>query len=143
MGVEILPLLVSGALRGLARVLVDLAWNVYRRPVVLGAAILVLTGSGLGLIIGSHAVTGWWQSTLLGFGTGLVLTGTIELGLIVGLVNRIIEPDGEPWKPRKPPVAEIDDKTGTVVLRLSPTPGEVASILRELASSLERGVADG
>ena len=135
-------------LRGLALALVDLAVNVYRRPVFLGAAILGLTGSGLGLIIGSRAMTGWWQSTLLGFGTGLVLTGTLELGLIVGLMKQIIEPDSEPWsKPRKSRRdVLIVTKAQTVAQPASPgmlaTPREVAAILRELASSLEGGAAE-
>ena len=135
--------LLGTALRGLAHAYFKLAWDVYRVPVVLGAAIVALTGGGLGLIIASHAMTGWGQSTLLGFGTGLVLTGTLEIGLIVGLINRIIEPDGQAWKPSQPELVLKDDgKTWTVVRPASPrpTPHEVALRLRELASSLERGL---
>jgi len=138
-------LILGPILKYLARALVDLLWKVYRRPVVLGAAILGLTGSGLGLIIGSHAVTGWWQSALLGFGTGLILAGTLELG-IIGLVNRILEPDSQQWKREEPePFVQVDGKTQTVLQPVSgtvATPREVAAILRELASSLERGAAD-
>ena len=140
-------MIITDLLPYIARGLVELVWDVYRRPALLGAAILGFTGTGLGMIIGSHAVAGWWQSALLGFGTGLVFTGTVELG-IVGLINRIIGPNDKPTPPREPKIViTIGDETGTVVPRSSygtaANPLEVAAILRELAGGLERGAAGG
>ena len=44
------------------------------------------------MVIGSRAVTGWNQAALLGFGTSLLIVGTVELG-ILGVLNKIIDPD--------------------------------------------------
>jgi hypothetical protein len=141
---DVLTGLVVNALGDLTRALVGYVWRVYRSPAVQGAAFLGLNGSGLGMIIGSRAVTGWWQAALLGFGTGLVLAGTVELG-ILGLVSRITGQDGRPREPSI--VVQIDGETQTVVQPASPdtaaNPREVAAVLRELASSLERGAAGG
>jgi hypothetical protein len=70
-----------------------IAWllAVVRNRVALGAAIVGFSGAGLGMIIWSHAVTGWWQTALLGFGTSLLIVGTIELG-VLGVLNKILEP---------------------------------------------------
>jgi hypothetical protein len=43
------------------------------------------------MIIWSYAVTGWWQTALLGFGTSLLIVGTVELG-VLGALNKILEP---------------------------------------------------
>lgn len=86
-------------------------------PAIQGAAFLGLNGSGLGMIIGSRAVTGWWQAALLGFGTGLVLAGTVELG-ILGVVSRITGQDRQPREPSI--VVQIDGETQTVVQPASP-----------------------
>jgi hypothetical protein len=144
MGTEALVLLISNSLGDLARALVASVWHVYRSPVIQGAAFLGLNGSGLGMIIGSRVVTGWWQAALLGFGTGLVLAGTVELG-ILGVIGRITGQDGRLREPGI--VVQIDGEPQTVVQPVSSgtaaNPREVAAILRELASSLERGTAGG
>jgi hypothetical protein len=44
------------------------------------------------MIIGSRSVTGWNQLALLGFGTSLLIVGTVELG-ILGVLHKIIDPD--------------------------------------------------
>lgn len=40
-------------------------------------------------------VTVWNQAALLGFGTSLLIVGTVELG-ILGVLNKIIDPDESP-----------------------------------------------
>ena len=143
MGIK-LAVLLGDVLGRLSGVLGGFVWNAYRSPVVRGAAFLGLNGSGLGMIIGSRAVTGWWQAALLGFGTGLVLAGTVELG-ILGVVSRITGQDRQSREPGI--VVQIDGETQTVVQPASPGAAanqrEVAAILRELASSLERSAAGG
>jgi len=81
----------SWPLRELANALISWLLAVARSRVALGAAILGFSAAGLGLIIWSHAVTGWWQAALLGFGTSLLIVGTVELG-VLGALNKILEP---------------------------------------------------
>jgi hypothetical protein len=69
----------------------NLLWALFRRKVILGGAIVGFSVGGLGMIIGSSALTGWWQAALLGLGTSLLLVGTVELG-IIGLINKATEP---------------------------------------------------
>jgi hypothetical protein len=118
------------------RALIAWLWAAYRRPIVLGCAILVFSGCGLGMIIGSHAVTGWWQSALLGFGTSLLIVGTVELG-ILGVIKKLVETGDD--KPEK--VVRVLSPEEKIVRVLFPekadTSAEVAAILRELASRLE------
>jgi hypothetical protein len=139
-----LTTLVRNSLADLARALITSVWHVYRNPAIQGAAFLGLNGSGLGMILGSRAVTGWWQAALLGFGTGLVLAGTVELG-ILGVIGRITGQNGQQRELGL--VVQIDGEMQAVVQPVSPdtaaNPREVAAILRELASSLERGTAEG
>ena len=91
---EILAALVS-AFSWPLRTLADdfIAWllAVVRNRVALGAAIVGFSAAGLGMIIWSHAVTGWWQAALLGFGTSLLIVGTVELG-VLGVLNKMLEP---------------------------------------------------
>ena len=76
----------------IAEGLVSALWKALKSKLVLGAAILGFSVIGLAMIIGSHAVTGWNQAALLGFGTSLIIVGTVELG-ILGVLNKIIDPD--------------------------------------------------
>ena len=82
-------------------------------------------------------MTGWWQAALLGFGTGLVLAGIVELG-ILGVVSRITGQDGQPREPIM--VVQIDSETQTVIQPASPdtaaNPSELAAVLRELPAAL-------
>jgi hypothetical protein len=80
------------AVLGLARALVAALWKAYKSKIVLGIAILMFSVTGLAMIIWSHVVTGWSQSALLGFGTSLLIVGTVELG-ILGVLKKIIDPD--------------------------------------------------
>ena len=64
--------------------------RVVRSQALLGAAILGFSAAGLGLIVWSHTATGWWQAALLGFGTSLLIVGTVELG-VLGALNKILE----------------------------------------------------
>jgi hypothetical protein len=80
------------ALGSLAKALVAALWKAYKNKIVLGAAIFGFSASGIAMVIGSRAVTGWNQTALLGFGTSLLIVGTVELG-ILGVLNKIIEPD--------------------------------------------------
>jgi len=88
---EIVALLLASPLRVLANGLISWLLGIVRNRVALGAAILGFSGAGLGMIIWSHAVTGWWQAALLGFGTSLLIVGTVELG-VLGVLNKILEP---------------------------------------------------
>jgi hypothetical protein len=83
--------LLAQPLTVLADALIYGLFKVYRHRAALGAAILGFSAAGLGMIIWSHAVTGWWQAALLGFGTSLLIVGTVELG-VLGVLNKILEP---------------------------------------------------
>lgn len=76
----------------LARAFVAVLWAAYKSKIVLGVAIFGFSVSGLAMVIGSRAVTGWNQTALLGFGTSFLVVGTVELG-ILGVLNKIIDPD--------------------------------------------------
>jgi len=84
-----LLLIITGSI---AEGLVSALWKAFSSKLVLGAAILGFSVSGVAMIIGSHTVTGWNQAALLGFGTSLIIVGTVELG-ILGVLNKIIDPD--------------------------------------------------
>ena len=97
--VALIPIIVKAAVAIFVRALVALAgglvgalWGAVKSRAVLGAAIFVFSASGLTMVIGSRAVTGWNQAALLGFGTSLLIVGTVELG-ILGVLNKIIDPD--------------------------------------------------
>ena len=74
------------------QVLIAALWKAYKSKIVLGSAIFGFSVCGLAMVIGSRAVTGWNQTALLGFGTSLLIVGTVELG-ILGVLKKIIEPD--------------------------------------------------
>jgi hypothetical protein len=76
----------------LAKAIVAALWKAYKSKIVLGTAIFAFSTTGLAMIIWSHAVTGWNQAALLGFGTSLLIVGTVELG-ILGVLKNIIDPD--------------------------------------------------
>lgn len=80
------------ALVAIAQAFVAALWKAYKSKIVLGAAIVGFSASGLAMIIGSRAVTGWNQAALLGFGTSLLIVGTVELG-VLAVLNKIIDPD--------------------------------------------------
>ena len=80
------------AVTALGQALIAALWKAYKSKIVLGGAIFGFTACGIAMIIGSHAVTGWNQTALLGFGTSLLIVGTVELG-ILGVLKKIIEPD--------------------------------------------------
>jgi hypothetical protein len=82
----------TAAVEAAAKAVVTALWKAYKSKIVLGTAIFAFTGIGLAMIIGSHAVTGWNQAALLGFGTSLLIVGTVELG-ILGVLKNIIDPD--------------------------------------------------
>jgi hypothetical protein len=84
--------IVARALVALAGGLVAALWGVVKSRLVLGTAIFVFSASGLAMVIGSRAVTGWSQAALLGFGTSFLIVGTVELG-VLGVLNKIIDPD--------------------------------------------------
>jgi hypothetical protein len=100
----------------------------YRNALILASAILGFSGAGIGMIIGSRSVTGWWQAALLGFGTSLLIVGTVQLG-ILGVVKKLLEPDNNVHV------------TATAVPRPGSTPTEIAAALRDLADRLDRGTA--
>ena len=75
-----------------AKAVVAALWKAFKSKVVLGAAIFGFSASGLAMVIWSHTVTGWTQTALLGFGTSLLIVGTVELG-ILGVLKKIIDPD--------------------------------------------------
>jgi hypothetical protein len=83
---------IAQALIAIAQALIATLWKTYKNPIVLGAAIVGFSGGGLAMVIGSRAVTGWNQAALLGFGTSLLIVGTVELG-VLGVLNRIIDPN--------------------------------------------------
>ncbi len=80
------------ALTAIAKAFVAALWEAYKSKIVLGAAIFGFSAGGLAMIIGSRTVTGWNQVALLGFGTSLLIVGTVELG-ILGVLHKIIDPD--------------------------------------------------
>jgi hypothetical protein len=80
------------ALVAIAQAFVAALWKAYKSKIVLGSAIFGFSASGLAMVIGSRAVTGWNQAALLGFGTSLLIVGTVELG-VLGVLNKIIDPD--------------------------------------------------
>jgi hypothetical protein len=90
----IAPLVVASrtVLIAVGKAFVAALWETYKSKIVLGAAIFGFSVSGLAMIIGSRVVTGWNQVALLGFGTSLLIVGTVELG-IIGVLHKIIEPD--------------------------------------------------
>lgn len=75
-----------------AKTVVAALWKAFKSKLVLGAAIFGFSVSGLAMVIWSHTVTGWNQTALLGFGTSLLIVGTVELG-ILGVLKKIIDPD--------------------------------------------------
>jgi hypothetical protein len=75
--------------------LIGALWRTLKNKVILGAAIILFSVLGIALIIWSSLVTGWAQAALLGFGTSLLIVGIVELG-ILGVLNRIIDPDRSP-----------------------------------------------
>jgi hypothetical protein len=112
--------------------------EIYRRPIVLGSAILGFSICGLGMIIGSHALTGWWQAALLGFGISLLVVGTVELG-ILGIVKKLTEPDDKPSKAVRTVSLTVSRTVSTTTAATLP---EIAAILRELANRLESSTAE-
>jgi hypothetical protein len=89
------PVVLSGVVnvcKATADAVVAALWEAYKSRIFLGAAIILFSASGLGMILWSHKVTGWNQTALLGFGTSLLIVGTVELG-ILGVLKNIIEPD--------------------------------------------------
>ena len=82
----------TAAVEAAAKAVVAALWKAYKSKIVLGTAIFAFTGTGLAMIIWSHTVTGWNQAALLGFGTSLLIVGTVELG-ILGVLKKIIDPD--------------------------------------------------
>ena len=145
----------SKGIGGLAKAFVAVLWAAYKRPLVLGSAILGFSVVGLAMIIASRAVTGWWQLALLGFGTSLLIVGTVELG-ILGVLKKIIEPDDR--TPRMiNAVTQNFNESFTALRDWLDEPGaglrlefrraeigalEVATILRELAGRLDGGAAE-
>jgi hypothetical protein len=95
------------------------------RDKMLGGAILGFSLCGLAMIIGSHAVVGWWQIALLGFGTSLLFVGTVQLG-IVGVIDKLTKHDG-------------DNNVLRVSIPETATSGQVAALLRQLAAGLDGG----
>ncbi len=87
-----LVLAATTAVETAAKAVVAALWKAYKSKIVLGTAIFAFTGTGLAMIIWSHTVTGWNQTALLGFGTSLLIVGTVELG-ILGVLKKIIDPD--------------------------------------------------
>lgn len=79
-------------LTAVAKAFVAALWKAYKSKIVLGTAIFGFSAGGLGMIIVSRALTGWNQVALLGFGTSLLIVGTVELG-ILGVLHKIIDPD--------------------------------------------------
>jgi hypothetical protein len=97
----------------------------YRHAFVLAAAILAFSAVGTGMIIGSRSVTGWWQLALLGFGSSLLIIGTINLG-ILGVVKGLLDPE---------------DAKLAAHPNVASSPTEIAAALRELADRLDPGTA--
>jgi hypothetical protein len=84
--------IIRTSLLAIAKPIVAALWKAYKSKVVLGAAIFAFSAGGLAMVIWSHTVTGWNQTALLGFGTSLLIVGTVELG-ILGVLKNIIDPD--------------------------------------------------
>jgi len=129
----------------LAGRLIDLLFHAYRQQVVLGAAIAGFSATGLGLIIGSYLVAGWWQPALLGFGTSLLIVGTVELG-ILGVLKKIIEPDEGPSEMIKVLTEWLNHPDVVRRLQYQRTgmePAAVAAALRDLATNLDASAEGG
>ena len=77
MNVATLAVLVSIAQRAV-KILTALS----RRPALLGLAIVLFALSGTVLVVVSALVAGWWRDFTMGLGTSLLLTGTVEIGVL-------------------------------------------------------------
>jgi CHASE2 domain-containing sensor protein len=64
-----------------------------RRPALLGLAIVLFALSGTVLVVVSALVAGWWRDFTMGLGTSLLLTGTVEIG-VLGVLRRRPEQQG-------------------------------------------------
>ena len=82
----------TATVEGAAKTVVAALWKAYKSKLALGAAIFGFSASGLAMVTLSRIVTGWNQTALLGFGTSLLIVGTVELG-ILGVLKKIIDPD--------------------------------------------------
>lgn len=86
-----------------------------RRPVLVGLGIVVFALSGTALIVVPAIVAGWWREFTMGLGTSLLLTGTVEIG-VLGVLNAALNNKG-----REP----------------AQGPAQIAATLRRLADSLD------
>jgi hypothetical protein len=146
---EPLTLLLVGsraALTAVAKAFVAALWKAYKSKIVLGAAIFGFSVGGLAMIIGSRTVTGWNQIALLGFGTSLLIVGTVELG-ILGVLHKIIDPDRtddvirDLHKNLAQRFTALEGWLGMPPFQPAPAPEIV--IVHKTAGGRDHGVADG
>jgi len=118
------PVLITLLLSKPGQLVIKLLTALVTRPVVLGIAIASFSLTGITLIVLSALVVGWWQAFLLGLGTSLLLTGTVEIG-ILSVLNHLLH-GGEPE--RSQPVARGATAAADHL--------DLAVALRELAARL-------
>lgn len=89
----------------------QMAWDAFRRPVVLTVLIVGFVGGGIAALIASVSVHGWWGDFLLNVGVNMIFVGGVDV-LILGMLSQLIEGTAHQAPPE--PSLELQDLAAAV-----------------------------